>query len=220
MEDDQSVQSETPWWIIDPTKIYRQVWDFLICCLILFSSFAIPYRMTFERNPPPNILDRVSNAFFVGDLILNFFTAYEIVNEENGIKLHDVELEIQLSKIASKYLRSWFAVDFFASVPWDLVSNAFYAFRMLKVLRLLRMTRLLRVVQLLLLAKSKSLTRFLELNPTLTRIVGLFFLLTLITHYMVCFVKAVTLDEQDNEKNAIWLDLDNFEDLSLEHQYW
>ena len=55
------------------------------------------------------IIDEVSNGFFLADIIINFFTAYDNLETELP--------EIKLKRIAKNYLTGWFTLDFVAILP-------------------------------------------------------------------------------------------------------
>ena len=51
----------------------------------------------------------VNDTLFILDVVLNFFTAFEI---ENNVIIH-------LGRIWRRYLRTWFTIDFISSIPLD-----------------------------------------------------------------------------------------------------
>ena len=55
--------------------------------------------------------DLALDLLFCTDIILNFVTCYA----DKGIFVADI------SKIAKHYLRTWFLLDFFGSIPFDKV---------------------------------------------------------------------------------------------------
>lgn len=54
-------------------------------------------------------MDILLDIVFIGDVVLQFFQGYI----ELGFPV------TQLPKVARRYLRSWFALDFFAAIPFD-----------------------------------------------------------------------------------------------------
>ena len=70
---------------------------------------------------------------FLTDCALNFFTAYTEGDAEHGERLKEVS---GLGKIACRYLKGWFWIDFFSSLPWDLLMKGMSSFRALKVAKL------------------------------------------------------------------------------------
>ena len=47
------------------------------------------------------------------DIFINMFLAYEIENTN--------EMETRVSVIAKKYMKGWFLIDLFASLPFDVI---------------------------------------------------------------------------------------------------
>lgn len=100
--------------------------------------------------------------------------------------------------IAHAYLKSWFIVDFSASIPFEILAavftddiNAaeFRYIRLLKCLRLLRMGRIVRF----------SNQHFVFIN--IWRIFRLFFFLLLLVHWVGCFFFFLGQVERD----ASWI---------------
>ena len=56
-------------------------------------------------------MDRLVDVFFILDIFFNFFTGFTI----SGKMIMDPR------RIASQYIRTWFALDVIASVPFDLL---------------------------------------------------------------------------------------------------
>ncbi|KAJ8274080.1 hypothetical protein COCON_G00087050 [Conger conger] len=66
-----------------------------------------------ETTTPWIIFNVVSDTFFLMDLVLNFRTG--IVIEDN------TEIMLDPKKIKTKYLKTWFIVDFVSSIPVDYI---------------------------------------------------------------------------------------------------
>ena len=90
------------------------------------------------------------DACWFVDIILTFFTAVK--------DPHTNRLEFRKSVLASKYLKSWFALDVFTAFPWTVVevaeagslgpaSDGIEA-KLLQVLKLNQLYRLLRLFKL------------------------------------------------------------------------
>jgi hypothetical protein len=64
----------------------------------------MPYRIAFDDQTsiPLIILDTCIDFLFILDILINFFSAYEDPK---------IGLEVRHSKIAVKYLASWFPLD-------------------------------------------------------------------------------------------------------------
>lgn len=105
------------WHVIDPRRNFRVSWNLLIMFFILWNCFEIPFRICFSVEEPKDVLYQLDTFNFIMDLIflvdvaLNFRTGYY----ENGVLITDS------TKIARKYLKSWFWIDFFTSVPFYVI---------------------------------------------------------------------------------------------------
>ena len=101
------------------------------------------------------ILNRLVDVTFLTDLILNFFMAYTIGQQDgNGARW-----ETNLDHIRRHYLRGWFSIDFLSTLVsiFDIISysredadelSRVKALRLLRVLRLIKLLRLLRGLRL------------------------------------------------------------------------
>ncbi|XP_021104976.1 potassium/sodium hyperpolarization-activated cyclic nucleotide-gated channel 3 isoform X2 [Heterocephalus glaber] len=103
-------------WIIHPYSDFRFYWDLIMLLLMVGNLIVLPVGITFfkEENSPPWIVFNVlSDTFFLLDLVLNFRTG--IVVEEGA------EILLAPRAIRTRYLRTWFLVDFISSIPVDYI---------------------------------------------------------------------------------------------------
>ena len=67
--------------ILSPDGIVRSFWDPILTCLIIYTGFFLPFKLTFydDTNEPRGvkIMDLVVDNLFVVDLALNFISAYD-----------------------------------------------------------------------------------------------------------------------------------------------
>mgnify|MGYP000517408041 CR=1 FL=1 len=85
------------------------------------------------------VINRVVDALFAVDMVLQFFTA----------RLNaDSSLVTDLRVLARRYVKGWFIVDVVSVFPFDIIGaaifNRIHFLRILRLLRLAKMTRLLR----------------------------------------------------------------------------
>ena len=141
---------------------------------------------------------------------MQFFLAYPDPNLGN-------RLVKDLRKIRRTYLRSWFAVDFCSSLPFDLVGlilkkeantkNAMY----LRVIRLIRLSRLLKMLRVL--RGSRILTRWeceIAIPYSQIAIAKSGILLIFVSHWMAC-IWGLTASVQEGSATEeggryTWLD--------------
>lgn len=101
------------------------------------------------------IFNRMVDAIFVADIAVTFFLPYRASRAQGGLLISDNR------KIAMNYLKGWFSLDVFTSIPFDLVAQAILdasslpdeedvrEFRLFKMFRLLKLMRVLRASRIL-----------------------------------------------------------------------
>jgi hypothetical protein len=94
----------------------RMTWDISMMLLLFYISVTMPFSMGFGQHRTLETVDQVVDLLFCCDVILNFRTSYSD---------HDDTLVLNYKKIAWNYFKSWFFLDFFSSVPFDLVTAGF-----------------------------------------------------------------------------------------------
>lgn len=136
-----------PKMVINPSALWKTLWNLLILVLILFMGVSVPYRIPFEDQTSDSwvIADTFFDLIFITDIVLNFLTAYE---DENG------ELVTEKKKIFKTYIKSWFIIDLISSIPITLISrflndSGLNNMKLIKLSRLPRLYRLLRLIKLM-----------------------------------------------------------------------
>ena len=88
----------------------KRWWNSWIAILLILTGMYVPLRAAFYDDVTTTvlILETVVDSCFIIDIFLTFFTAYE----KNG------HTEIRLKKIAFTYLKLWFWIDLFSSIPF------------------------------------------------------------------------------------------------------
>lgn len=120
----------------------RRSWDWFLLLVSIWATFSVPVQVCFnEKIYYSKNIDLITDIVFIIDLITNFRTTF--VNADG--------LVIQNSrKMASHYLKGWFAVDFLTAIPWQflqlLVKSS--ASTVVKPLRYLKLTRVLRMAKI------------------------------------------------------------------------
>lgn len=84
---------------------------------LLYTFTATPYTIAFLNDPSWILvaIDFFVDFVFLIDIVINFFIAYY----DSNYKLVDNK-----KKIAWKYLTTWFVVDFFSILPFNLINNS------------------------------------------------------------------------------------------------
>mmetsp|Transcript_141720 Transcript_141720/g.261012 ORF Transcript_141720/g.261012 Transcript_141720/m.261012 type:complete len:601 (-) Transcript_141720:39-1841(-) len=173
--------------ILRHDSIYRMIWDLLLCILLFYVSISVPFSLGFKAGDALANIDLVTDLFFCCDVVFNFRTSYMDV---------DGSVIVESKYIAMKYLRSWFALDFVSSVPWDLITGGLFPnltpVRLLKLGKISKAVKLLRVSKMMHLAESEFAERvesFLTSHDyqTFSRILKLACMAFLVAHWLACF---------------------------------
>ena len=137
---------------VHPHAPMRLRWDLLLTIIILYSAVIVPYRIGFgvDSEGAWHYIDICTDILFGMDIVFNLFTGY-ISDLGNCVR------EPRL--IIRNYMRGWFAIDFFSTVPFDLFMAMVFSssdssqFRLTKLLRTLRLFRLLKLARFIKLEK-------------------------------------------------------------------
>uniref|UniRef100_A0A8C4ZPR0 Hyperpolarization activated cyclic nucleotide gated potassium and sodium channel 2 n=1 Tax=Gadus morhua TaxID=8049 RepID=A0A8C4ZPR0_GADMO len=182
-------------WIIHPYSDFRFYWDFTMLLFMVGNLIIIPVGITFfkdETTAPWIIFNVVSDTFFLVDLVLNFRTG--IVFEDN------TEIILDPKKIKTKYLKTWFLVDFVSSIPVDyifLIVEKGIDSEVYKTARALRIVRFTKILSLLRLLRLSRLIRYIhqweeifhmtyDLASAVMRIFNLIGMMLLLCHWDGC----------------------------------
>jgi len=157
--------------------------------MIIYLAAVLPYRICF--NIPWSlsfaIIDFFMDLFFLGDIVLNFFTSF----------MHDGELVGSYSAIAQHYLRSWFLADLVATIPFDWfifgitfedpakgddgdLQQLLLVVKSVRLLRLLRVARVYRYI-------SRWEEHFAFFNSNVLRLLNVITLMAFFSHWNGCF---------------------------------
>lgn len=130
-----------------PSSPRKQAWDVLVVALILYTALVAPFRVGFgvEASGGLVYVEAAMDVMFMLDVLLNFVSAFE---EDNVVV-------VDHRRIAAHYLRTWFALDLVASIPFTLLdpnmgiyNRQLRLLRTWKLFRLMRLARLFRVARL------------------------------------------------------------------------
>ena len=115
--------------------------------LATFNCFQVPYNVAFgtKDNAFTFAINIIIDIFFMLDIAINFRTS--IVSELDSEEIFDQK------KVALKYLRGKFFIDFLASIPFDYIvllfetdDNSSFIFELFSLLKLVRVLRLSRLI--------------------------------------------------------------------------
>ena len=180
----------------DPVTILKMCWDFFVASLIFYSVLMIPYTIGFNVDPPEAMLlfNWLVDCTFAVDMLFNFFTGFHV---EGG------SLVTNKCVIAIRYLKGWFVIDLFSTLPIDTIATAIMTAsgkdgssggqldQQLRALKLIRGLRLLRLLKLARLFKLKKLAALLDqsdfFHPAMIKVFGLLFKIVFVGHVLSCF---------------------------------
>lgn len=186
------------WAVIRPNYKSRIFWDIIMGLIVLFIAVSIPVRIAFDMESTTLFaIDRVSDCFFLLDIVLNFFTSYI---DDAGLEIVDAR-EIRLH-----YLRSSFVLDTVSTIPLDWIveiSTTKGSFLSLKLIRAVKFVKLIRLVRIFKLFKLKSLVHSdIGINTEFIQLLKLAVPVMATAHYVGCFWYYLSA-HQDAEKK-VW----------------
>lgn len=176
---------------------FLSYWNFFLTIFILYIAIFMPIRVAFYENIYWDfwtILDTVLDAFFILDMVVNFFSSYKD-KEENEI--------CNLKKIAIHYLKTWFFMDLIASVPIGLIDYSLglqnsqtkmtrYS-KLIRLSKLPRLYRLLRVFRIMKVLKHytqasvvNKLVDFFQLNARVLKFGQFLLTVFFFVHFIGC----------------------------------
>eukprot|EP00927_Polykrikos_kofoidii_P032693 TRINITY_DN2777_c0_g1_i2.p1 TRINITY_DN2777_c0_g1~~TRINITY_DN2777_c0_g1_i2.p1 ORF type:complete len:616 (-),score=110.76 TRINITY_DN2777_c0_g1_i2:36-1622(-) len=184
---------------LNPNWIGRLAWDLSTMILVLMDSIILPFQLAY-KDGAPDAADQAwlwtTTVCFAFDMLINFFTAYPA-----GTRDRDIEpgkLVTSFIRIWKYYLRTWFFIDLFSTVPWGLLSGAFLgegasgAGKLGKLAKMVKFARFLRLVRMMKLAKLATIWERIEAKCGSTAInqamalLRVVFVMICICHWNAC----------------------------------
>lgn len=155
-------------WLLLPDDPQLDVWQvWVMGPLIIYSCIVVPVIVAWDLQTtvPQDVVDYVFDFTFLVDIFVNFSSAY-----------YDDDKEVVLDRklISKRYAKSWFPLDFFATVPWELFAGSGSS-----SLGVLRLPRVLRIGRLLKKFDAKA-------SANLFRIFKLLMGFFLLNHWVAC----------------------------------
>mmetsp|Transcript_13787 Transcript_13787/g.17438 ORF Transcript_13787/g.17438 Transcript_13787/m.17438 type:complete len:129 (+) Transcript_13787:816-1202(+) len=118
---------------------WKQLWDMMVLVLAIITSFTVGFEFvltSFNANTGYKVFTFLADGLFLIDICVQFRTTYFSVE---GEEVRDWK------KIAARYMRGMFVIDFVATVPWSLFDVTLL--KMLKMLKVTRITRFTKVIE-------------------------------------------------------------------------
>ncbi|CAH9058596.1 unnamed protein product [Cuscuta europaea] len=199
--------------LISPMDSRYRCWEAWMVGLVAYSAWVCPFEIAFLGNGTSNrqlyVVDNLVDLFFAVDIVLTFFVAY-IDNTTHLLVRHP-------TKIATRYLSTWFLMDVASTIPFELVTSFFVTRKnqlgiCYSVIGMLRLWRLRRV--------SSFLTRLekdIRFNYFWVRCGRLLFVTLLMVHCAGCLYYF--LADRYPHQGRNWLGSFNLKDESLTIRY-
>ncbi|KAJ8331770.1 hypothetical protein QVD99_002017 [Batrachochytrium dendrobatidis] len=131
----------------DLASPFLKKWDALSFALLVFTASVTPWETAFINGPLQiNVLFLINilvDLVFFTDMFVQMRTPYR--DSQTGKLVRDI------SRISTKYLRTWFFIDLLSVIPFELLElvkdgkTDLYQLRLLRFLRLARLLKLIRV---------------------------------------------------------------------------
>lgn len=185
----------------------KSYWDTFIGILIVYSVIFIPIQIGFTVQYTLDsplawlvILDILIDFFFFCDIVVSFHTSYYSDEDDAYVLIPTV--------VRAKYLKTWFVVDFFSTVPFDDIvtgilqqASSLSSIRLVKVVRLTRLLKLARVMKL-----GKYISRLentMGISPAVFDLTKLLSEVFFIGHVFCCVWWAIS----ENMTSTSWIDV-------------
>lgn len=168
----------------------------------MYSATVLPYRIAFqdEISLGWEVFDYGIDGLYWFDLVINMFSSY--YDDDN-------QIVTKRSVVIKKYLKTWFLIDLFCSLPIDLIMSAFVSsddlnattdqttnrflasnLKLLKLAKLPRLYRLLKVTKVIKMFKyfgsENKFLQSVQINSGIVRLVNLFFFVFAVVHFIGC----------------------------------
>ena len=214
--------------IISPKSKFSQRWDLLMIILLLYTAVVTPFEVAFLSETVPEglfAINRLVDMCFFADIVINFCLAYEMPDEGLWIVTH--------SRIAGRYMRSWFVIDVVSTIPFDMFvavapaagvdADSAAAMSNLKVLRVVRLFRLIKLARVL--RASRIFKRWetqIAMSYGMQSLIKFALLVVTTTHWLSCLLRLVVeleLSRDDRNNPVNYLVSNDIADASEWNQY-
>lgn len=199
--------------IISPMNSSYRCWETLMVVLVGYSVWVCPFEIAFLNSQtikPLYIADNIVDIFFAVDIVLTFFVAY--IDPRTQLLVRDS------TKIAKRYLSTWFLMDVASTIPFEAIGFLFTGKHQVglcySILGMLRFWRLRRV--------KKFFTRLekdIRFSYFWVRCARLLFVTLLLVHCAGCLYYLLA-DRYPHQGNT-WTSAvnPNFREKSLRYRY-
>ena len=162
-------------------------WDFVTILTLFYLMFSLPLRLGFELAPSGFglWLERTVDLFFILDILINFRSHYVDVM---GHEVKDPKM------VAKNYLKTWFAIDFVSSIPFDWFLTALGSTKALKSTKMIKAARVVKIIKLSKFSQNtwtKVVEDWFAMNRFGLQLLKLLATAFLLAHFMSCGISLV-----------------------------
>ncbi|XP_010450508.1 PREDICTED: potassium channel GORK-like [Camelina sativa] len=203
-------------YIIHPKNRSYKAWETFILVWAIYSSLFTPMEFGFFRGLPERlfILDIVGQIAFLVDIVLQFFVAYRDTQTYRTV--------YKPTRIALRYLKSHFLMDFISCFPWDLIYKASGKHELVRYMLWIRLFRVRKVVEFF-----QRLEKDTRINYLFTRILKLLFVEVYCTHTAACIFYYLATTLPPENEGYTWIgslklgdySYENFREIDLWKRY-
>lgn len=160
--------------LIYPDSRFKVLWEFYVLFITILATIIAPLIVVFRIPMSAKLiaLDVLITFTFIADIVVQFNASYSVRQKQISDR----------KAIAIRYIKGWFILDLFATIPWTFITSRHLIFN-----RILRFFRLIRLLKLF--GSSRTLRRARKLsfvNPAFMRLFMLVFWILVAAHLVAC----------------------------------
>ena len=132
---------------------FKAFWNITVILLLGYTSTIVPFQVAFvdDDSDFSTFINYTVDVLFGVDIIINFFSGYELPNNR---------VEIRLKQIVKNYLTGWFLLDLLATFPTQVFLSSEENNGVNKLARLAKIPRLYRLFRVLRIFKIFKLFKY------------------------------------------------------------
>jgi hypothetical protein len=179
--------------VIHPRSKFRQWWNMLMVCLLLYTATAVPYRAAFGvlSSGAGLFVEIIFACVYLLDIVVNFCTGFDSSNQSEHGKPAVIIMEH--IAIAKRYVRSYFVADVIAILPLNfIILNGFYSgsAQVLEEMESIPV-KYVHMIMLLQLVRFVGVYRYMKIwfvafNPSFVQLIKFPMQVIIVCHYLGC----------------------------------
>ena len=179
--------------VIHPRSKFRQWWNMLMVCLLLYTAIIVPYRAAFGvlSSGASLFVEIIFACVYLLDIVVNFSTGFDSSSQSEHGKPAVIIMEH--SAIAKRYVRSYFVADVIAILPLNfIILNGVYSGSAQVLAEMESIpVKYVHMVMLLQLVRFVGVYRYMKiwfvaLNPSFVQLIKFPLMVITVCHYLGC----------------------------------